>query len=281
MVGKATGSSSSSFSTVGDSTTTTVATKQLFADRDALKEELSPSLHIASKEVEWRTSRANEKGRTSLNAGAEAATELPSAASGTEEPSSQKASRGRVKKILPKTKSASEKQKLAEDFSASPYSTTNNLELRKYYTTALLTPEEEFKLGRQVQVMVQCEQVHEGLALQEMRLPTVEEWASACGYSDKEAGFSVSDLVERQLRPLGSENMFEETNPHMFVGNGLAHTIGVGRGRGRAKKPPPTNLKDVYELNRETLKKVSKTPVNRGTPSDFIEMVWKAEMLSN
>jgi hypothetical protein len=57
----------------------------------------------------------------------------------------------------------------------------NNLELQKYYRTELLTAEEEYSIGIKVQLMVQCEQVHEGIALEHMRLPTVEEWATACG----------------------------------------------------------------------------------------------------
>jgi len=60
-------------------------------------------------------------------------------------------------------------------------SKTNNLELQKYYRTELLTAEEEYSLGVKIQLMVKCEQVHEGLALQHMRLPSVEEWATACG----------------------------------------------------------------------------------------------------
>jgi hypothetical protein len=57
----------------------------------------------------------------------------------------------------------------------------NNLELQKYYRTELLSAEEEYSLGIKVQLMVKCEQVHEGLAIHLMRLPTIEEWANACG----------------------------------------------------------------------------------------------------
>jgi RNA polymerase sigma factor (sigma-70 family) len=243
---------------------------------DALKKELSTNLNIPSKEVAWRKNRANEKGSSAKKSQEKTleTSQLPTAALEVEDAAtSKKGSRGRVKKNLPKPKTAREIQEELDSMATSPYSTTNNLELRKYYTTALLTLEEEFKLGRQVQVMIQCEQVHEGLALREMRLPSIEEWANACGFMNEEPGFETTDIVERQLRPLGAETMFEETNPYLFVGNGLAHTIGVGRGRGRAKKPPPMQLKDVYELDRETGKKVSKTPINRGTPSDFVEMI--------
>ncbi|KAG7342275.1 RpoD subfamily RNA polymerase sigma-70 subunit [Nitzschia inconspicua] len=241
-------------------------------DKDILKEELVPGFNIPPKEeAEWRTSRADETRRSSRNSQESTVTntELPTATMEEEGVTAKKASRGRVKKNLPKSKASSENEKTTNTMSSSP----NNLELRKYYATALLTPEEEFKLGRQVQVMIQCEQVHEGLALREMRLPTIQEWAVACGYTDEEPDFETTQIVETQLRPLGAEAMFEETNPYMFVGNGLAHTVGVGRGRGRAKKPPPTQLKDVYELDPETGRKISKTPTNRGTPSDFVEMI--------
>lgn len=57
----------------------------------------------------------------------------------------------------------------------------NNLELQKYYRTELLNAEQEYSLGIQVQLMVKCEQVHEGLATKLFRLPTIQEWAAACG----------------------------------------------------------------------------------------------------
>lgn len=55
------------------------------------------------------------------------------------------------------------------------------LDLSRYYRTELLTAEEEYTLGMQVRFMVKCEQVHEGLSLYLGRLPSIEEWASACG----------------------------------------------------------------------------------------------------
>ena len=64
--------------------------------------------------------------------------------------------------------------------------------------------------------------------------------------------------------------MFDEVDPNMFVGNGLAHTAGPGRGRGRTKKPPPTKLKDFYDTKKRTKNSV---PVNRGTVSDFVDMM--------
>lgn len=77
--------------------------------------------------------------------------------------------------------------------------------------------------------------------------------------------------------------MFEETDPNMFVGNGLAHSAGPGRGRGRAKKPPPLKLKDFYDDSEiqaasrkkggEKISRKSLKPINRGTVKDFIEMM--------
>ena len=58
----------------------------------------------------------------------------------------------------------------------------NNLELQKYYRTELLNAQEEYSLGMRIQLMVKCEEVHEGLATELMRLPTIKEWAEACGY---------------------------------------------------------------------------------------------------
>lgn len=53
--------------------------------------------------------------------------------------------------------------------------------LQKYYRTELLTAKEEYTLGMKVNFLVKCEQVHEGLAIDLERTPTIEEWARACG----------------------------------------------------------------------------------------------------
>eukprot|EP00536_Pseudo-nitzschia_multiseries_P009372 jgi/Psemu1/297232/fgenesh1_pm.260_\ len=137
--------------------------------------------------------------------------------------------------------------------------------------------------------MIQCEQVHEGLCIQEMRLPTVAEWAHACGYTEgqekivgtdgkrKNNNYVVNELVEKQIRPAGYGKLFKKIDPNTFVGNGLAQNVGVGRGRGRAKKPPPSRIsKDVFKMDRKTGKKLggaSAKPVNRGTVEDFCEMM--------
>uniref|UniRef100_A0A7S4ALE3 RNA polymerase sigma-70 domain-containing protein n=1 Tax=Pseudo-nitzschia australis TaxID=44445 RepID=A0A7S4ALE3_9STRA len=174
----------------------------------------------------------------------------------------------------------------------------NNLELRKYYATELLTPEQEYTIGEKIQLMIQCEQVHEGLCIKEMRLPTVAEWAYACGYTEGQdqnenkssAGttptgksshtnnnYVASELVEKQIRPAGYGKLFKKIAPNIFVGNGLAQNVGVGRGRGRAKKPPPSCIpRAVYKMDRKTGKKLggaSAKPVNSGTVEDFCEMM--------
>jgi RNA polymerase sigma factor (sigma-70 family) len=248
---------------------------------EVLKENLSMNLHILSGEVERRKRRSkgsyleSSPGDNALPTAVEE-TQADVESSNNMESSSRKQ---RVKKNLPKSKSQDEIRKSLDDagtgFPPPGVNTNNinNLELRKYYATALLTPDQEFELGRQVQLMILFEQVHEGLAIQEMRLPTIEEWAAACGFTEREDDFHATDLLEKQLRPLGSESMFEDTNPYLFVGNGLAHNVGVGRGRGRAKKPPPTKLKGFYKLERTTMKKISKTPINQGTPTDFVDVL--------
>jgi RNA polymerase sigma factor (sigma-70 family) len=78
------------------------------------------------------------------------------------------------------------------------------------------------------------------------------------------------------LRPTGCDEMFEEKDPNMFVGNGLASELGVGRGRGRAKKTPPTELKKFFD-DTENKFRPQGTPaippvlLNTGTPSDFVD----------
>ena len=89
---------------------------------------------------------------------------------------------------------------------------------------------------------------------------------------------------DEQIRPAGSEAIFEKVDPNTFVGNGLAQEAGPGRGRGRAKKPPPTKLKDFYDDSelKATGKNSKKDrrslePINRGTVSKFIEMMLTAK----
>lgn len=193
-----------------------------------------------------------------------------------------KRKRKRVVKSLPKPRSET-------DRGTKPLSRKrikgSNLELSKYYRTELLSADEEYSLGMKIQFMVKCEHVHEGLATNLMRLPTIEEWAEACGFTEEDPSYIPME-GDKQIRPQGSEAMFVETDPNMFVGNGLAHTAGPGRGRGRAKKPPPMKLKDFCddsELraanggNPPTKKELKALdPINRGTVSSFIEMMMTA-----
>eukprot|EP00428_Durinskia_dybowskii_P049682 CAMPEP_0170320508 /NCGR_PEP_ID=MMETSP0116_2-20130129/60993_1 /TAXON_ID=400756 /ORGANISM="Durinskia baltica, Strain CSIRO CS-38" /LENGTH=647 /DNA_ID=CAMNT_0010573289 /DNA_START=67 /DNA_END=2010 /DNA_ORIENTATION=- len=175
--------------------------------------------------------------------------------------------RKRVVKNLPQRKEPSDEAPVPKQ-TIKGRAKANNLELQKYYRTQLLTADEEYTLGMQIQLMIKCEQVHEGLATELMRLPTIEEWAQACGYTDECKNFRATEGME-QIRPSGCDAMFEEVDPNMFVGNGLAMDAGPGRGRGRAKKAPPIKLKDFFD--RKDGKKG--LPLNRGTAMDFVDMM--------
>jgi hypothetical protein len=90
--------------------------------------------------------------------------------------------RKRVVKNLPEPRDRTTEEKIPKsDKLLSRRSKLNNLELQKFYKTELLTAKEEYALGLRVQFMMKCEQVHEGLAMHLSRLPTIEEWAVACG----------------------------------------------------------------------------------------------------
>lgn len=92
--------------------------------------------------------------------------------------------RKKVHKNLPEPKSHSEQQegnsqlKLIKERHGR---TEKSVDLQKYYRTELLTAKEEYALGMKVHFMMRCEDVHEGLAERLLRLPTIEEWAHACG----------------------------------------------------------------------------------------------------
>eukprot|EP00537_Pseudo-nitzschia_pungens_P018399 CAMPEP_0172402838 /NCGR_PEP_ID=MMETSP1061-20121228/56299_1 /TAXON_ID=37318 /ORGANISM="Pseudo-nitzschia pungens, Strain cf. pungens" /LENGTH=802 /DNA_ID=CAMNT_0013136979 /DNA_START=337 /DNA_END=2745 /DNA_ORIENTATION=+ len=291
-----------------------------------LKQRLESRLHVSSKEVSRRAQSRENRGtevKSTRKRKTKKEDELPEATSGDAPKAAvtkKKASRKKrvVKKNLPKGRKPKEKSSGAggihadsdayfenesKDFirsrarpgrkrqpGANNAGGENNLELRKYYATELLTPEQEFIIGEKIQLMIQCEQVHEGLCIKEMRLPTIAEWAYACGYTEGQeqeqgdgidskpkSNHVVNELVEKQIRPAGYGKLFKKTDPKMFVGNGLAQNVGVGRGRGRAKKPPPSKIpKDVYKMDRKTGKKLggaSAKPINRGTVEDFCEMM--------
>jgi hypothetical protein len=90
--------------------------------------------------------------------------------------------RKRVVKNLPRRKDPSRETHAPErHLKLKGKAKASNLELQKYYRTELLNAEEEYTLGMQIQLMVKCEQVHEGLAMEVMRIPTIQEWAQACG----------------------------------------------------------------------------------------------------
>ena len=179
----------------------------------------------------------------------------------------------------------------------------------RYYKTELLTAKEEYSLGMKVKFMVKCEAVHEGLSLELDRQPTIAEWAAACGFTHHDSeicseNYAENDL-DRQIRPANSET--EEMDPNMFVGNGLVNDSGVGRGRGRVKKPPPTFLGKFYDDSYEKFKRIKdltppdesdyddeeeeeevdiflylqkaspKEPINRGNPRIFREMMLTAK----
>jgi len=80
------------------------------------------------------------------------------------------------KKIVPEEEMA--KQKLIRE---RRYRSDKSIDLQKYYRTELLTAKEEYSLGMQIHFIMKCEEVHEGLAAKLVRLPTMEEWALACG----------------------------------------------------------------------------------------------------
>lgn len=156
--------------------------------------------------------------------------------------------------------------------------------LQRYFHTQLLTQDEEYTLGMKIQFLMKCEQVHEGLYETLGRLPTIVEWANACGFKENDSKRSDPNYqeteLEMSLRPVKSEAWGEETDPTMFVGNGLANDSGPGRGRGRAKKRPVLYLKDFYDdsdikfQNDDANKKRKDLkPINQGTVDDFIEIV--------
>ena len=88
--------------------------------------------------------------------------------------------RKRVVKSLPEPRSKTDKGRNGKTAARKP-TKGNSLDLHKYYRTELLSSDEEYSLGMKTLFMVKAEQVHEGLCLSLMRLPTIQEWAEACG----------------------------------------------------------------------------------------------------
>lgn len=89
-----------------------------------------------------------------------------------------KKKRKRVVKNLPKPKPA-EKRESKKRRMASTRGDPQHLQ--RYFLTELLTAKEEYSLGMKIQFMMKCEHVHEGLSANLERLPTIVEWAAACG----------------------------------------------------------------------------------------------------
>lgn len=216
--------------------------------------------------------------------------------------------------LLPQDKQQQQQQTQQVQDDNRNYETTgkvpnDSLNLNRYYKTELLKAKEEYSLGMKVKFMVKCQAVHEGLTLQLDRMPTIAEWAAACGFDTFDAEMCsenyVDDDLDRQIRPSGYEA--DELDPNMFMGNGLVNDTGVGRGKGRAKKPPPTQLKNFYDDSYEKfMRKKSDTtsksgddgeeddedetdiflhrlrtapgePINRGSPRVFREMMLTAK----
>ncbi|KAL7515646.1 hypothetical protein ACHAXN_013301 [Cyclotella atomus] len=184
------------------------------------------------------------------------------------------------------------------------------LNLNLYYRTELLTAREEYSLGMKVKFMVKCEAVHEGLSNALGRTPTIAEWAAACGFHEYDSVMSSDRYIEteldREIRPT-SVSSNDELAPNMFVGNGLVTDSGVGRGKGRVKKPPPNSLGKFYDDSYAKFKRRKKDdsqngveeeeeldddefdiflhrqkcfpgePINQGTPREFREMMLTAK----
>lgn len=179
----------------------------------------------------------------------------------------------------------------------------DKLNLQQYYNTELLTASEEYSLGMKVRFLMKCEEVYQGISNELVRTPTISEWAYACGFKEpdemSEEGY-VESRLESSIRPTSpdddsssSKNSDERIVGSRFVGNGLENETGVGRGRGRAKKPPAKELKNFYddslvkfsmeedEIDPSFSKsfkvnsngKTTLIPINRGTPKQFVEMI--------
>lgn len=106
-------------------------------------------------------------------------------------------------------------------------------------------------------------------------------WFVFYRYTDEDPTF-VQTEADEQIRPAGADALFEEQDPQMFVGNGLATEAGPGRGRGRVKKPPSVSLGPYFDDSDVKFRKGLPLPgdnvngrlVNTGTVTDFVETMY-------
>eukprot|EP00956_Cyclotella_meneghiniana_P022297 scaffold41942_cov72-Cyclotella_meneghiniana.AAC.17 len=220
--------------------------------------------------------------------------------------------RRRIVKQLPKSRRDEDgnlaPQESSESVTAKSDSKGNTLSdavnLNLYYRTELLSAKEEYSCGMKVKFMMKCESVHEGLSNALGRIPTIAEWAAACGFDEFDVAMSSDDYVEndldREIRPSGAGSNDEPLDPNMFVGNGLVTDSGVGRGKGRVRKPPPNSLGQFYDDSYSKFKDKSQEgevmtkddetdiflyrqkmlpgqPINQGSPRLFREMLLTAK----
>ena len=100
-------------------------------------------------------------------------------------------------------------------------------------------------------------------------------------FTDPDPTF-VQTEGDEQIRPVGADALFEEQDPDMFVGNGLAMEAGPGRGRGRVKKPPSVKLGPYFDDSEQKFPEGPPLPgdsvkgklVNTGTVTDFVETMF-------
>lgn len=223
-----------------------------------------------------------------------------------------RSSRRRIVKQLPKSRRDDDGNLLPQENSDSVTAKSDSkgntlsdaVNLNMYYRTELLSAKEEYSCGMKVKFMMKCEAVHEGLSNALVRIPTIAEWAAACGFDQFDVAMSSDDYVEndldREIRPSGAGSNEEPLDPNMFVGNGLVTDSGVGRGKGRVRKPPPNSLGRFYddsyskfenksqegeEMTREDetdvflyrQKMFPGQPINQGSPRLFREMLLTAK----
>jgi len=196
----------------------------------------------------------------------------------------------------PKTRTAPGTKMDAAAYSQYPTNRATAKEYRnafhKYYQTKLLDCDEEYNLGMKVRFMMQAEEVHAGLSAHLMRLPSIGEWAEACGFYSHDMvmsnpGFKDTALVSN-IRPHGSDDFFPskeevERESRMFLGDRGLGRQGPGRGKGRHRKKPPRLAIDTKKLKMSvsdifsgTLRQVKERGGTLGSPRDFVVVMHEA-----